>query len=354
MPAVDPLVDVFTGNMIDLLRFAAAVEQDIASFLLALRDDLIQTLNRRDLTDARRARVQATLSDTQDAIRATYAQIATHTDTMLVALATSEVAYVPAAINASLGVSVATKVVPKQALATLVTDSLVMGSPLSAWWARQAGDTELRALSQVRLGVASGETTPQIVRRIVGTAKQPGVLAASFREAQTLVRTAVAAIGNSAQLAAYQANRDIFKGYEQVSVMDTRTSEICIAYSGATWDLDYRPTGKNDLPFNGGCPRHPNCRSSIVPIIKTWRELGVNIDELPEGTRATMDGPRRSSLTFEEWLREKDEGVQNAMLGRGKAELWRSGKISLRDLLDQSGRPLTLADLLKKRGQAAP
>ena len=36
------------------------------------------------------------------------------------------------------------------------------------------------------------------------------------------------------------------------------------------------------------------------------------------------------------------------MLGKGKAQLWREGKITLTDLVDQYGRPLTLKELRER------
>lgn len=45
--------------------------------------------------------------------------------------------------------------------------------------------------------------------------------------------------------------------YEWVSVLDGRTSEICLSRSGVRYYY-----GKGPLP-----PAHPNCRSSIVPVI---------------------------------------------------------------------------------------
>jgi hypothetical protein len=36
------------------------------------------------------------------------------------------------------------------------------------------------------------------------------------------------------------------------------------------------------------------------------------------------------------------------MLGKGRAELWRDGKITLQQLLDQRGNPLTLQQLRQR------
>lgn len=54
------------------------------------------------------------------------------------------------------------------------------------------------------------------------------------------------------------------------------------------------------------------------------------------------------STTYESWLKNKTEAQQDSILGKGKAELWRKGEITFRDMLDQTGRPLTLRELQDK------
>jgi len=48
---------------------------------------------------------------------------------------------------------------------------------------------------------------------------------------------------------------------------------------------------------------------------------------------------------FGNCLKNKPASFADEMLGKGKAELWRSGKITLSQLLDQRGNPLTLTQL---------
>jgi hypothetical protein len=58
-----------------------------------------------------------------------------------------------------------------------------------------------------------------------------------------------------------------------------------------------------------------------------------------------MDGVVAADLTFDQFLKSKPPEFADKMLGKGRAELWRSGKITLNQLLDQRGNPLTLAQL---------
>ncbi|MDE3957705.1 phage head morphogenesis protein, partial [Glaesserella parasuis] len=62
-------------------------------------------------------------------------------------------------------------------------------------------------------------------------------------------------------------------------------------------------------------------------------------------TRASQDSPVSEQINYENWLKSKSPEQQDQVLGKGKADLWRRGVITFADMLDQSGRPLTLKDL---------
>ena len=110
------------------------------------------------------------------------------------------------------------------------------------------------------------------------------------------------------------------------------------------WELDGTPL-EGALPFNGGPPRHFNCRSSLIPVLKSFEELGLPKIDFPEGTRASIDGQIPADISFNDFLRGKSATFQNNLLGPAKARLWRSNKITLKQLVDVRGNPLTVAEL---------
>jgi hypothetical protein len=124
-------------------------------------------------------------------------------------------------------------------------------------------------------------------------------------------------------------------------------SPTCVAYSGAEWDLDGNPINGTTLPFNGGPPRHWGCRSVLTSITKTFKEMGIKgLPELPDtGERASDLGPIDRKTTMDQFLKMHDTEWQDKMLGKGKAQLWRDGKITLSQLVSGSGRELTLEEL---------
>jgi hypothetical protein len=58
-----------------------------------------------------------------------------------------------------------------------------------------------------------------------------------------------------------------------------------------------------------------------------------------------MDGQVPADITFDKWLRGKDKAFQNNMLGVGKAKLWRARRITLQQLVDMRGNPLSLQQI---------
>lgn len=238
---------------------------------------------------------------------------------------------------------------------------LIQGTVMGDHWKRQSGQFRTAFLDQIRTGMANGESTLQMAARIsggtVGGIQFPGIIKTSRKKAETLVRTAVNATSNHARIATFQNNPEMIKAIVQVSTLDGRTSETCVAYSGQMWDVEtLEPVGGSSLPFNGGPPRHFGCRSSLNPVLKSFEEMGLGDFDLPEGTRASLDGQVAADISFDEFLLSKSETFQNRLLGVGRASLWRQGKITLQDLVNQNGRPLTLGQLEERVGirEAAP
>ena len=89
----------------------------------------------------------------------------------------------------------------------------------------------------------------------------------------------------------------------------------------------------------------------MVPVLKTWEELGIDLQELPDGTRASMEG-QVNDKTFADWLKRKtetDPTFADRTLGKGRAQLWKDGKLTM-DQMISGGKPLTLAELKAKYG----
>lgn len=207
-----------------------------------------------------------------------------------------------------------------------------------------AKDKEEAIRGAVRLGVAQGESTADIVRRLVGTRANrytDGILERNRRGVTAMVRTITNHVSNDAVQRTYQANTDIIKGWTFLATLDARTTIICASLSGSQW-----PVGQGPIP-----PRHVNCRSFAIPTIKSFRELGVPIDEMPVSTRSSKDGQVRADISFDQWLKDQPVKVQRDILGATRQQLFASGKLPVNKLADNQGQVYSLTQL-EHRNQA--
>lgn len=338
------LFDELLSNSLDILRLSAGERNDVLYMIAKLEEDLIAELNRTDLSKAKRRDINKVIANANAIIGQYYGDIAVSIDIGAIALHSAEAT--ASAFEIALGIEVL-KLPSQSYFKSLAKDLLIKGSPQADWWRGQSADTAFKFAAELRQGLTAGETNQQLIARIVGKSGQPGIMDTAKRNAASLVQTAVQSVANDARRETFKSNDDIVKGIQQVSTLDSHTSVTCVAYSGCQWDLDYKPIGPKNkqLPFNGGCPRHFNCRSTEIPITKTFKELGINIPEPKGTTRASDEGQISVDTTFEGFLRRKTKTYQNEMLGEGRADLWRASKITLRDLVNGNGRPVSLKQL---------
>lgn len=287
-------------------------------------------------------------------------------------------------INGSLGVSLGATLPSAANLQSLAGKVLIEGDVVSEYWKQQNAQVTGNFLRQMRMGVAGGEGLQSLIQRVRGTKENnftDGIMNATKKKAETLVRSSVAAVNNEAIIKTYQANEDLFNGYQWMATLDSRTSDICKARSGLTWDKDFKPVG-HGISWSPP-PAHFNCRSTVIGVLKPWADLAnkplpaVGAETLKEEltkslmarglspaliskainkTQQSMDGFVAGDINFEDWLKGKSERFQKAILGEQKWELWNTGKIGFVDLVDQKSHPRSLAELqaLVDQGRTSP
>lgn len=343
------LFDAILSGQLDILRLSVSKRREVLRRLAKLEKSLVDKLATTDLKRGEKRKLATFLKDADKLIKAAYDEAQGKLDLPAVseaiaALTANDLAVVLGPIAPDV------KLPTADFHAAVASEAMVNGLPQQAWWTRQAQTTKLAFEAQIRQGLASNETNQQLIQRIVGKNGVGGVMALARSQAAALVQTGVSSVANTSRLATFRANSDIVLGVRQVSTLDSHTSVICVAYSGNCWDLDGKPIRGTTLAFNNGPPRHFNCRSVLVPILKTFRELGLDVDEMKPSTRASDEGQIAAQTTFNAFLSRKSVAYQNEVLGVGKADLWRAGKITLRDLVSGEGRPLTLDELRRKAG----
>ena len=335
------------ANSVDIARLDAGERAKVLSMLNRLERDLAALMGSRVLSEMGRAQTAALLKEVTALIQETYTEVNLDIAATLQGLAPIEVQATTKAIEGALNITLgSTGKLSQTYLEKLASNVLVDGSPVKTWFSRQAGDVAFRFAAELRKGLLAGETNQQIIARVVGTPDVPGVLPIARKNAAALVQTSVATVSNEARLALYRKNADVVKGVEYSATLDGHTCGRCAVRDHTWWDLDGVPQDGNTLPFEAP-PLHMNCRCTTSPRLKLFSEQGIDLPDLPVygGRRAASGGPVKRDTNFEMWFRSRTPEQQDEQFGAGKAALFRAGKINLRDMLDQSGNPLTLAEL---------
>lgn len=350
----EALIDLFMERAVDLLRLEAGTRDKVVVLLDQLEKELIEAIAQIDpMGPARvayqRQRLRKLLEVVQSSIRATYRTADVTLAREIRELIDIEATWTGNAINAAVHAEFVDAGITRGFLDKLVSDVLISGAPTKEWWSRQAGDLADRFADEMRKGVALGESNAKLIERVRGTRDQRGLMDIARSSAERLVRSSVQTAANTAREATYADNEDLIVALAWHSTLDTRTSTYCVVRDGLRYTVkEHEPVGHKVPWLQGPGKIHWNCRSTSVPILKSWRELGIDEDEVPDTTRASMDGQVAHDITFEPWLKKQSRERQNKVLGATVADLWRREKITFRDLLDQSGRPLTTDELRAK------
>jgi SPP1 gp7 family putative phage head morphogenesis protein len=245
-----------------------------------------------------------------------------------------------------------------------------------------AVDQAERFSQVVRQGLLTGEPTPAIAKRLIGSLERSderlvfgeaattreqlraaGILRdrrlgikriissggelTSMADNQiiTLVRTSINQVANTASQQVYEANQDITKKYRYVATLDTRTSSICRALDGKEFEY-----GKGPTP-----PQHFNCRSTTVPVIDYE---GLGFTPPPPAKRASTGGQVPADQTYGQWLAKQPSDVKAEALGPGKVAYFNrladkyGPTNAIAKLVRDDGSELTLEQLRKRYGPA--
>jgi len=184
--------------------------------------------------------------------------------------------------------------------------------------------------SIIQDGFTEGLTQDQLVTRV----RQ--VESLQRRQAASLVRTGTNAVSSIARYQTALENEDVLDGYEWVSTLDNKTSNVCIARDGQVY------------PFRDSSPKPPahfSCRSTIVPKVDPQYDLLSKV----KGDRPAIgsDGVEQVSgqSTYGGWLRKQPASFQDEVLGPARAKLFRQGGLSVAKFVNFDGRTYTLEEL---------
>jgi hypothetical protein len=259
-----PASDDFIWRGLTLERAAKASSARVQGMLEDLYGELMQKLSQVDPTGVpswKNARLKQLEKLVRPLVKNTYGTIMRDVTSDMEGVAGSESEWVRNLVNKAYGDELMDVALHQRDLKTLASDLLIQGAPSREWWEKQAGGTQDAFMREVRMGALQGESIDQMARRIRGKPTgrrfswytkdgkhrwnvefEGGVLQANTRDAKALVRTSIMAAAGQSRRETYLANRDVVKGIEQISTLDTRTTKICMAYDGEKWEFEDQDT----------------------------------------------------------------------------------------------------------------
>ena len=328
----------------DLIRYQNQVVYKVIALLNRTDKDLFEKLEAALLRLPPGAftvdRLESLLSSVREINAAAYQKIRLELQAELADLVGYELGYQQQLFQNQLPVTLQVATVPVAQVVSATVSRPFQGRLLSEWMQGLETDKAAKIRDAVRIGYVEGQPIADIVRRIRGTKArqyQDGIIEITRRNAETVVRTAISHTANHTRQKFYESNDGLVKGWKFTATMDSRVSVLCASLDGKVF-----PVGEGPQP-----PRHPNCRSTSVPILKSWKELGIDLKEFPEGTRASLDGQVPANLAYGEWLKGKSAEFQDGVLGKTKGKLFRAG-MPLDRFVNRAGDVLTLDDLRKR------
>jgi len=351
--ASEVIADEIREHAISLARYSEHEKRKIYKMLDRIMGKLKNELQDAEIgkgvSRSEKRKMEELFKQAKETIETGYGDISKKAEAGLKSLSELEGDWAVDMLNRSMGVKfVTTKPTTKEQLSAIAGETMIQGAPSKEWWSRQSEKLTNGFKDQIRMGWMQGESLENLMKRLTGGKDEDGnpvfdLKRGTRRGAEAVIRTSVQAVANEARMLVYKDNADIFEGLQWVSTLDTRTTVECAALDGLVWDLNGNPIGHDMMLIPP--PRHWNCRSVLVPVTKSFRDMGIDLDEFPKSTRASIDGQVPESKTFATWIKGKPDGYSEKVFGKTRADLWKAGKISIRDMVDQRGRPLPLSAL---------
>lgn len=311
---------------INIFRYDAYVRSVVFGHLDSAQKELIARIINNDIADITKRDLDILVRDIKGIITDEYERIVAYLND------TNQQFYVAshkieAVIYSSWIGYKAFSAMPNYKLESIKYAPLFDGRDIRDWWEKQSSDLQFKIETIIRNGNVIGDSQYNISKDIRNQIRISKV------HADTLVRTANAAIANDAQEKLIEYNSDLVEAKQHLSTLDGRTTDVCKARDLKKWTLDDNPIG-HDMQYRKP-PLHYRCRSIIRMILK----------DSVASTRSSQFGQVADTLDYSAWLKQRPKEYQDRVLGIQRAKWFREGKLTIEQMLDQSDRPLTLKKL---------
>lgn len=382
MTSNDQLLDALVRHQIFLLRGAGSIRLEVNDTLNKTERELAELIRSSFNKGTLSANLKQALKLEKEIVKIrgdAWKEVRSFTRSQYTQVVKDEYVFLGNAIQTVAPVILDPKQLTSELAQTLVTSSPFEGKTLQAWTKDLERADIDRITSNIKIGIAQGESGPRIARRIVGTKKfkgKDGITQITRRNAESISITAMNHFSNQAKNLFAQNNSDIIENEIYTATLDSRTTRICSSLDGKIF-----PIGKGRFP-----PLHIRCRSVRVAILddtdlvtrpfkaSTKQQLireynkangltAKNRASLPRGHKGKFDAFSRKrvremvgqvpgKVNYTEFLNRQSVEFQNDTLGITKAKLFRKGGLDLDKFVNRAGDELTLREISLRDPQA--
>jgi SPP1 gp7 family putative phage head morphogenesis protein len=230
-----------------------------------------------------------------------------------------------------------------------IAEDVVLNKPLyndttlEQGWGGVGNAEKKRLESVIRKGIADGKTSDQIALDV----RKGNVFKITKQQSQGLVITVMTSVQAQADHEVYKANDKLLLGWQYIAVLDSRTTPICSHRSGTIYPI----ADTKHLP-----PAHFYCRSTTVPVTKSWEDLGKlegvaqirkqNLADLTPKQIQFFDGQTPMAESYSEWLSRQATDVQLRHLGDvNKLNMFRNGQLTIDKFTNAEGNSIGIKEL---------
>jgi hypothetical protein len=266
--------DRLVRRQLQASRVETGLRRQVWEQLAILEQDVLAAIKTTDptqfaLLSRRRREVETLMAEELDPlIQDRYAHIAALLDAALLRLGTAEAEAVATIVNDATDETVIDTPPSQRQLrggivqglfpsASTPTDRSTTGAD---WWTRQGMSLSQRLGDQLTVSVSLEESLTQMAQRIRGTSAnglQDGLMAKARQDASRLLTTQMTNTLGETRAAVAATNPARLIVIHQ-SVLDSRTSTVCIGRDGLRFTADTHEGIGHDIPYLSGVPYHPN------------------------------------------------------------------------------------------------
>ena len=354
------LLDDIAKHSLELQRVANGIDLQLKAELDKLSAELTSIIASNDFTAKRRPNIRRrmlnrVIARSKKLIERTASTLSSIVVKELGQVAKLEGKFALGSINRAVtgsgNITFATKRLGKKTLSKIAKKLIIRGVPQKELWKRQGVKLQNKFTDIIKDSWTNQQDIPTIAARIRGTSAanyKDGIMTTAKHHANSLARTSISSVSNQARQEVYLANRDVISGVKYLAVFDNRTTPVCLAHADEVW---YQEGGGYGTGSRGHDfvppPRHFNCRSTLVPVVKTPSELsGKKLRKVPKIRRDSLGKDISPPGGADTWLKTQPVKYQKEVLGNAYPG-WKEGRMSFSRFVTQKGRVRTSKELGK-------